>query len=45
MLARVIHRVVDGVAEPAEITAVLRRVCQECRHRPPELLLLRIKEL
>lgn len=45
MLARVIHRVVDGSAEPAEVTAVLRHLCQEGRHRPPEQLLLRIKAL
>jgi hypothetical protein len=36
---------VDGRAEPTEVTAVLRRVCEENRHRPPELLLLRVKEL
>lgn len=45
MLATIVQRVVDGRAEPAEVTAVLRRVCEESRHRPPELLLLRIKEL
>ena len=45
MLATIIQRVVYGRAEPAEVTAVLRRVCEESRHRPPELLLLRIKEL
>jgi hypothetical protein len=45
MLAHVIHRVVEGRAEPVEVTAVLRRICAECRHRPPELLLIRIKEL
>ena len=45
MLARIVQRVVDGLAEPTEVTAVLRRVCDESRHRPPEFLLLRIKEL
>jgi len=45
MLASVIQRVVDGRAEPVEVTAVLRRVCEECRHRPPELLMRRVKEL
>ena len=45
MLATIIQRVVGGRAEPAEVTAVLQRVCAESRHRPPELLLLRIKEL
>lgn len=45
MLATIIQRVVDGRAEPAEVTAVLRRVCEESRHRPPEVLLLRVKEL
>ncbi|HMC56230.1 MAG TPA: hypothetical protein VKH19_13700 [Gemmatimonadaceae bacterium] len=45
MLATIIQRVVDGRAEPIEVTAVLRRVCEESRHRPPELLLLRVKEL
>ena len=45
MLATIIHRVVDGRAESTEVTAVLRRVCEESRHRPPELLVLRIKEL
>ena len=45
MLAQTIRRVVEGRAEPIEVTAVLRRVCAEFRHRPPELLLLRIKEL
>ena len=45
MLATIIQRVVDGRAEPTEVTAVLRRVCEENRHRPPELLLLRVKEL
>ena len=45
MLASVIQRVVDGRAEPVEVTAVLRRVCEECRDRPPEFLMLRVKEL
>lgn len=45
MLARIVHRVVDGLADPLEVTSVLKRVCEESRHRPPELLLLRIKEL
>jgi hypothetical protein len=45
MLARIIHRVVEGRAEPMEVTSVLRRVCAESRERPPELLLIRIKEL
>jgi hypothetical protein len=45
MLAIVIQRVVDGRAEPIEVTGVLRRVCEEGRHRPPEVLVLRIKEL
>jgi hypothetical protein len=45
MLAYVIRRVADGTAEPREVTTVLRRVCEESRQRPPELLLLRIKEL
>jgi hypothetical protein len=45
MLAYVIRRVVDGTAEPRQVTTVLRRVCDESRERPPELLLLRIKEL
>jgi hypothetical protein len=45
MLAYVIRRVVDGTAESREVTTVLRRVCAECRDRPPELLLLRIKDL
>jgi len=45
MLALVIHRVVRAEATPAEVTAVLRRVSNEGRSRPPELMLLRIKEL
>jgi hypothetical protein len=45
MLATIIQRVVDGRAEPVEVTAVLRRVCEESRHRPPELLVLRVKDL
>jgi hypothetical protein len=45
MLATIIQRVVDGRAEPMEVTAVLQRVCDESRDRPPELLLRRIKEL
>jgi hypothetical protein len=45
MLASLIQRVVDGRAEPIEVTSVLRRVCDESRHRPPELLVLRVKEL
>jgi len=45
MLAYVIRRVVEGSAEPREVTTVLRRVCDEGRQRPPEVLLLRIKEL
>ena len=45
MLAYVVRRVVDGAAEPREVTTVLRRVCDESRRHPPELLLLRIKEL
>jgi hypothetical protein len=45
MLAIIIQRVVDGRAEPAEVTAVLRRVCDESRCRPPESLVLRVKEL
>jgi len=45
MLATLIQRVVEGRAEPSEVTAVLRRVCEENRDRAPELLLLRVKEL
>ena len=45
MLATIIQRVVDGHAQPTEVTAVLQRVCEESRHRPPEVLLLRVKEL
>ena len=45
MLATIIQRVVDGRAEATEVTAVLRRVCEESRHRPPEQLLRRVKEL
>ena len=45
MLASIIRRVVEGRAEPMEVTAVLRRVCEESRDRPPELLVLRVKEL
>ncbi len=45
MLAYVIRRVVEGKADPREVTTVLRRVCDESRQRPPEVLLLRIKEL
>ncbi|MFL5608092.1 MAG: hypothetical protein ACJ8AD_16690 [Gemmatimonadaceae bacterium] len=45
MLAYVIRRVVDGTAEPREVTTVLRRACDESRQQPPEMLLLRIKEL
>jgi hypothetical protein len=45
MLASIIHRVVEGRAEPLEVTAVLRRVCGESRHHAPEILLLRIKAL
>lgn len=45
MLATIIQRVVDGRAEPPEVTAVLRRVCEESRDRPPEVLLLRVKDL
>ena len=45
MLATIIQRVVEGRAEPTEVSAVLRRVCEESRHRPPELLVLRVKEL
>ncbi|MBW8770628.1 MAG: hypothetical protein JF589_12780 [Gemmatimonadetes bacterium] len=45
MLAYVIRRVAEGTADPREVTTVLRRVCDESRLRPPEVLLLRIKEL
>src|SRR5688572_10117236 len=45
MLATIIPRVVDGRAEPTDVTVVLRRVCEESRHLPPELLLLRVMEL
>ena len=45
MLANIIQRVTDGRAEPMEVTAVLQRVCEESRDRPPEVLLLRVKEL
>ena len=45
MLATIIQRVVDGRAEPIEVTAILQRVCDESRDRPPELLLRRIKDL
>lgn len=45
MLARLVRRVVDGVAEPTEVTSALQRVCDESRHRPPEILVIRIKEL
>jgi hypothetical protein len=45
MLASLIQRVVDGRAESVEVTAVLRRVCEESRDQPPELIVLRVKEL
>jgi len=45
LLAYVVQRVVDGTAAPTEVTTVLRRVCDESRHRQPEVLVLRIKEL
>jgi hypothetical protein len=45
MLALVIHRLAHGEASAIEVTSVLRRVCDESRSRPPEVLLLRIKEL
>ena len=45
MLASLIQRVVDGRAESVEVTAVLRRVCEESRHQAPELLELRVKQL
>jgi len=45
MLAYVIRRAVDGTADQREVTTVLRRVCDESRGHPPELLVLRIKEL
>jgi hypothetical protein len=44
-LAFVIHRMVHGEATAVEVTAALRRLCGESRTRPPELMLLRIKEL
>jgi hypothetical protein len=45
LLAQTIGHVVQGVAPAGRVTAVLQRVCQESRGRPPELLLLRVKEL
>lgn len=45
MLALVIHRLAHGEVTGSEVTTVLRRVCVESRTRPPEVLLLRIKDL
>jgi hypothetical protein len=45
LLAQTIGQVVQGSALPSRVTSVLQRVCEESRGRPPELLLLRIKEL
>ena len=45
LLAHTILQILNGVAVPGEVTAVLRRACLEGRDRPPELLVIRIKEL
>lgn len=45
LLAQAIVQVVKGSGTPGEITAALRRVCEESRGQPAEQLLLRIKEL
>lgn len=45
LLTQTIGHVVQGSAPAGRVTAVLQRVCHESRGRPPELLLLRIKEL
>jgi hypothetical protein len=45
LLAQTITQVVNGSATDRAVTAVLRRVCEESRDQPPELILLRIKEL
>jgi hypothetical protein len=45
LLAQTIGYIVEGAASAGRVTAVLQRVCQESRGRPPELLLLRVKEL
>jgi hypothetical protein len=44
-LAHVINQLLHGSITPGEVTSVLRRACEESRDRPPEQLLLRIKEL
>jgi hypothetical protein len=45
LLALTIRQIAGGFAEPREVTAVLRRVCDESSDVLPEVLLLRIKEL
>lgn len=45
LLVLTIRQIAGGFAEPREVTAVLRRVCDESSDVLPEVLLLRIKEL
>jgi hypothetical protein len=45
LLVLTIMQIAGGFAEPREVTAVLRRVCDESSGVLPEVLLLRIKEL
>jgi hypothetical protein len=45
LLVLTIMQIAGGFAEPREVTAVLRRVCDESRDVLPEVLLLRLKEL
>ena len=45
LLTHTIYQILNGVATAGEVSAVLRRACLESRDHPPELLVLRIKEL
>ena len=45
LLVFTIMQLAGGFAEPRDVTAVLRRVCDESRDVLPEVVLLRIKEL
>ena len=45
LLVQTLSRVIDGSASQGEVTDVLRRVCDESRRRPPELIVVQLKEL
>lgn len=45
LLTHTIHRILTGLATAGEVTPVLRRVCVDAGNRPPELIIIRIRQL